>query len=165
MNSGPRRKKPKFTLADRDESLQNLAGGTDHTVLALWAVDCAGRVLHFFEENCPEDPRPRAALTVCREWITTGEFSMAVIRKASLAAHAAARETGKDSAARSAARAAGQAVATAHVRTHAIAAAQYALQAVWRAAGPEAAEAAVAKEREWQERHLVALREQSGQGD
>ncbi|HUH78637.1 MAG TPA: hypothetical protein VLY83_01940 [Methanoregula sp.] len=161
MKPGSHRKKPKFSLAHRDESLQKLVGGTDRATLALWAVDCAGRVLHFFEEEFPEDPRPRVALTVCREWITSGEFSMAAIRTASLAAHAAAREVGEDNAARSAARAAGQAVAAAHVPSHAIVAAQYALQAVWRAAGPEAAEAAVAKEREWQERQLLILEERS----
>jgi hypothetical protein len=78
---------------------------------------------------------------------------MAVIRRAALNAHAAAREVGADNAARSAARAAGQAVATAHVSTHSIGAAQYALQAVYRAAEPEAVE----RERKWQIKRLVEL--------
>ena len=43
---------------------------------------------------------------------------MAVIRKASLESHTAARDVGENNAARSAACAAGQAVATAHVPTH-----------------------------------------------
>ncbi len=81
---------------------------------------------------------------------------MADVRKASLASHAAAREVGEDDAARSAARAAGQAVATAHVPTHSIGAAIYALQAVHRAADPSDA-AAVARERDWQIRHLLKL--------
>ena len=136
-----------------------LVQATDHRRLALWAIDCAGRVLHFFEEQFPGDPRPRTALTVCREWTDTGEFSMAVIRKASLDAHAAARDAGEDSPARSAARAAGQAVATAHVRTHAPGAALYARQAVFRAADMDDADAAVAAEREWQVRHLRSLRD------
>ncbi|OGB63001.1 hypothetical protein A2X44_03250 [candidate division CPR3 bacterium GWF2_35_18] len=42
---------------------------------------------------------------------------MAVIRKASLDSHAAARDVGEDNPARSSARSAGQAVATAHVKT------------------------------------------------
>jgi len=141
--------------------MAELVAQTDHTTLALWAIDCAGRVLHYFEENVPGDPRPRVALNVCREWATTGLFSMKVIRGASLAAHAAAREAGEDSAARSAARAAGQAVATAHVRTHSPGAALYAQQAVWRAADPGEADAAVARERDWQYRHLLALRDPS----
>nr|WP_230742380.1 hypothetical protein [Methanocella sp. CWC-04] len=86
---------------------------------------------------------------------------MSDIRKASLTAHAAAREVGEDNAARSAARAAGQAVATAHVPTHSIGAANYALQAIHRAASPLDADAAVAKEREWQYQHLLRLGERS----
>ncbi len=81
---------------------------------------------------------------------------MAVIRKASLDSYAAAREVGEDNAVRSAARAAGQAVATAHVPTHSIGAAIYALQAIHRASCD--ADAAVAKEREWQHQHLLDLR-------
>ena len=82
---------------------------------------------------------------------------MAVIRKASLDSHAAARDVGEDSPARSAARAAGQAVATAHVRTHAPGAAIYALQAIHRATSASDADAAVAKEHEWQYQRLLEL--------
>ena len=82
---------------------------------------------------------------------------MAVIRKASLASHAAAREVGEDNAARSAARAAGQAVATAHVPTHSIGSAIYALQAIYRATDSSDTDAAIAKEREWQYQHLLEL--------
>jgi len=161
MKPEARRKKPVFSLTRKDGAMAELAAQTGHTTLAVWAVDCAERVLPYFEENYPDDPRPRNALEACRAWIKTGEFPMAVIRSASLGAHAAARETGKDNAARSAARAAGQAVATAHVPTHALGAAKYAQQAVFRAAGPTDAEAAAAGERDWQYRHLLALRERS----
>lgn len=159
MTPAPRRKQPLFSLARKDGELEELVRTTGHRTLALWAIDCAGRVLHFFEEQYPADPRPRTALSVCREWTDTGEFSMAVIRKASLAAHAAARDVGEDSPARSAARAAGQAVATAHVRTHAPGAAMYAQQAVFRASGPDGTDEAVAAERDWQVRHLRSLRD------
>jgi hypothetical protein len=127
--------------------------------LAVWAIDCAERVLPYFEEAYPQDRRPRQALETLQTWIDTGVFSMAVIRKASLDAHAAAREVGEDNPARSAARAAGQAVATAHVPVHAIGAAIYALQAVHRADSAADADAAVAKEKEWQTRRLLALGE------
>jgi len=141
--------------------MAGLVNTTDHKTLAVWATDCAERVLPFFEEKFPDDPRPRDALTALRAWIASGVFHMAVIRNASLAAHAAARKAGEDNAARSAARAAGQAVATAHVRTHSPGAALYAQQAVWRAADPSDAEAAVARERDWQYRHLLELTERS----
>jgi hypothetical protein len=158
MKPEPRAKKPKFTLARKDEAMADLVAQTDQTTLAIWAIDCAGRVLYSFEENYPDDPRPRGALNICREWTTSGIFCMKVIRGASLAAHAAARDAGSDTPARSAARAAGQAVATAHVPAHSMGAANYALQAVWRAAGPAGADVAVEKERDWQYRHLLALR-------
>ncbi len=151
----------KFNLAHGDEELLDLVQTTDHKILAVWAIDCAERVLPFFEEQYPEDDRPRNALETLREWIATGVFKMAVIRKASLDSHAAAREAGEDSSARSAARAAGQAVATAHVPRHAYGAAVYAQQAVFRASDPARADAAAAKERDWQYRHLIELRERA----
>lgn len=151
-------KRYKFTLpGNRDRRVMELIGKTGHKTLAVWAIDCAERVLPWFEEEYPEDPRPRDAVKTLREWIATGTFRMAVIRKASLDSHAAARDAGEDNAARSAARAAGQAVATAHVASHAPGAAIYALQAVSRNAGPAEAEAAVAAEKEWQYRHLLEL--------
>ena len=125
----------------------------DQKSLATWAADCAERVLPFFEKACPDDDRPRMALEACRAWVRTGVFKMADIRRASLDAHAAARDAKENDAACFAARAAGQAVATAHVPRHAFGAAYYALK-VAAAAKPGNAEAAVAKELKWQTRHL-----------
>ncbi len=141
--------------------MEELVKATDKITLAVWAIDCAERVLPYFEEKFPDDPRPRNALVALRVWITTGVFRMADIRSASLGSHAAAREVGEDTPARSAARAAGQAVATAHVSAHSLGSAIYAQQAVWRAASPDEADAAVAGERDWQYRHLLALKERA----
>jgi hypothetical protein len=152
-------KKSKFSLRYEVESMVELVSDVDHRVLAVWAIDCAERVLPYFEEAYPADGRPRAAIETLQKWLRTGEFHMAEIRGASLAAHAAAREVGADNPARSAARAAGQAVATAHVPTHAIGAANYALQAIHRARGAADADAAVAAERAWQIERLRELRE------
>jgi hypothetical protein len=152
------KEKPKFSVTFKDESLVELVRKTDHKTLALWAVDCVERVMPYFEEKYPEEHRPRKAIETLQEWIHTGAFKMADIRKASLDAHAAARDVGEDNAARSAARAAGQAVATAHVPTHSIGAVNYAAQAVHRAANASDADAKVAKEREWQYQHLLELR-------
>jgi hypothetical protein len=151
--------KSKFSVTHKDESMVELMRKTDHKALAVWAMDCAERVLPYFEEKYPEDHRPRNAIETLQSWINTGVFKMTDIRKAALAAHAAAREVGEDNAARSAARAAGQAVATAHVPTHSIGAANYALQAIHRATSSSDADAAVAKERDWQYQHLLELGE------
>jgi hypothetical protein len=152
-------RKTKFSLARGDEPMAELVRKTGHKTLAVWAIDCAERVLPYFEGKYPGDRRPRNAIETLQAWIDTGVFKMAVIREASLAAHAAAREVGADDAARSAARAAGQAVATAHVPTHSMGAALYALQAIHRAASAGDADAAVAKERDWQYQRLLELGE------
>ena len=126
----------------------------DHKALALWAADCAEHVLPFFEEKYPDDTRPREAIRTLREWVNTGKFRMPVIRGASLAAHAAAREVKEaENAARFAARAAGQAVATAHVPTHALGPALYAYKAV-AANNPADIKAAIAQEQDWQFQRL-----------
>lgn len=138
--------------------MAELVRKTDHQTLAVWAIDCVERILPYFEDKYPEDPRPRQAIEALQAWINTGVFKMAVIRKASLDSHAAARDVGEDNAARSAARAAGQAVAAAHVLAHSLAAANYALQAIHRATNTSEAAVAIAEERDWQYRHLLALR-------
>jgi len=145
----------KFSVVHKDKKIVELAGKTGKITLAAWAIDCAERAMPYFEKKYPKDPRPREAITVLQTWIKTGIFKMAVIRKASLDSHAAARDVGEDTPARSAARATSQAVATAHVKTHSIAAANYALQAVHRATGSDDA---VAKEQEWQYQRLLNLR-------
>ena len=126
----------------------------DHKALGLWAAECAERVLPFFEEKYPEDMRPREAIRVLREWVKTGKFSMTAIRRAALAAHAAAREVEEEqAAARNAARAAGQAVATAHVPTHALGSALYAYKVV-ASANPPDIKAAIVQEQDWQFKRL-----------
>lgn len=122
----------------------------DQRLLALWAADCAERVLPFFERTYPKNDRPSKAIEVCRTWVRIGVFRMAEIRKASLAAHAAAREA-KGNSAVFAARAAGQAVATAHVPEHAFGAAYYALKI---AASNSNAKVRIAQELKWQYRRL-----------
>jgi hypothetical protein len=133
----------------------------DHTSLAAWAADCAERVLPIFETVRLNDDRPRKAIETCRTWIRTGEFKMAVIRIASLDAHAAARGAKENNAACFAARAAGQAVAAAHVPQHAFGAAYYALKAV-SAAYPAQGEINVFRELDWQLEHIAKnLREEA----
>lgn len=151
--------KPTFSIAHKDDEMLEFVGSTEHQILARWAIDCAERVLPYFEKTYPQDRRPRQAIETLTTWIDTGVFKMAVIRKAALDSHAAARDVGEDSPARSAARAAGQAVATAHVPSHAYGPAIYGQQAIYRATSSmDAAE----REREWQYQHLLELRAEQG---
>jgi hypothetical protein len=152
-------KRRKLVARNLYEPIEELVRKTNHKTLAIWAADCAERVLPYFEEKYPEDTRPRKAIEACREWARTGVFRMADVRKTALAAHAAARDVQEDNAARSAARAAGHAMATAHVPTHALAAAIYAATAVRDATNSNDDDLATTQEREWQYQHLLRLTE------
>ena len=92
--------------------------------MALWAADCAERVLPYFEEERPKDERPLRAVQAGRAW-ARGELKVGEGRAAAFAAHVAG---------------------------HAAAAADYAVKAVAHAA--VATDYAVAEEREWQYRRL-----------
>lgn len=141
-----------------DEQIAALAWKTDKKTLVIWACDCAKRALPYFEKKYTGDKRPRLAIAVGRLWVKTGVFKMAVIRGASLASHAAARDAEEYSAARSAARAAGQAVATVHAPGHAIVAAIYAATAIRDNVKKGDVLARVIKEREWQYQRLLELK-------
>jgi hypothetical protein len=125
-------------------------GGTlteeDHRLLALWAATCAEHVLHYFEEEQPDDIRPRRTIESAKAW-GRGEMTMSQAR-ANAGANAAARELA--GAARFAAYAAGQAVAVSHVPAHELGAAAYAIKAVISAEGKEAGR----KECQWQREQL-----------
>ena len=120
----------------------------DHKLLALWAADCAERVLPLFQNAKPEDNRPCNAIKAARAWVR-GDLKMTKAREAALAAHAAARNA-DDEPARLAARAAAHAAATAHVDSHAQHAATYAIKAISAASVVNADEEAVSAERDWQ---------------
>ena len=124
----------------------------DKKILALWAADCAERVLPYFERRNPKDDRPRNAIETCRKWAVTGIFRMVEIRNASLGAHSAAKGLKKDYDAIAAAHAAGQAVSTPHVPTHALGSSIYAIRAV--AAHTGNVTDGLVKERNWQLRRL-----------
>ncbi|MFZ0829174.1 MAG: putative immunity protein [Verrucomicrobiia bacterium] len=81
----------------------------DQRIYALWAADCAERVLPYFEERHPEDDRPRKALDAARAWANDG-LAMSQVRAAAFAAWIAARAAAHP-AAKAAAFAAGHAAA------------------------------------------------------
>lgn len=148
--------KPRFVDHPLSVEIDRLARSSEHCALALWAAECAERVLPLFEREHPDDQRPRQAIMKLREWIENGVFCMDAVRKASLDAHAAARSLPEGSAAQFAARACGQATATAHMKTHSIVAAWYAAKAVW---AEEDKPRSIQTEREWQHHRLIELTE------
>jgi hypothetical protein len=144
----PKVRDPRFVTIRRGGTLTD----SDHHLLALWAASCAEHVLHLFESDHPEDPRPRRAIEHARAWVR-GDVKMMESRAAGGHAMAAARD--KRGAARHAASAAGQAGVVAHVAAHELGAAAYAIKAV-RAATPTdgETEAAGRLECSWQRAQL-----------
>lgn len=119
---------------------------TDRRIVAMWAADCAARVLPLFEAEAPDDDRARDGIERARAF-GRGELDAAgEIRRRFVAGRAA--HSARSPAARAAARAAGQAAGVAHMGAHALGAAAYAASAVSLAATD--AEAARRSEVAWQ---------------
>ena len=138
----------------RDQRLVTIRrGGTltdaHHHLLAMWAAACAEHVLHLFEHEVSEDPRPRQAIEAARAW-TDGRMNMMQAR--ALGGHAMAAARPLRGAGRFAAFAAGQAACVGHVPEHDLGTAAYAIKAAQHA-DPGNAEAGWI-EREWQRRQL-----------
>ena len=115
-----------------------------HYQLIQWASDCAEHVLPLIGEI--PDERLKNAICVAKEW-KSGKAPTGDAMKASLAAHAVARESSNPTSI-AVARSVGQAVATAHMADHSLGAAWYALKAVKSAGKP------VDAERKWQDGQL-----------
>ena len=99
----------------------------DRRAVAVWAADCAERVLGLFEAAAPDDPRPRDAIARTRAF-AAGELGVAQQIRDRFIGGGAARDVGVPAAA-AAARAAGQAASVAHMGAHAMGAAAYAAKA------------------------------------
>ncbi|TCP40752.1 hypothetical protein EV191_1282 [Tamaricihabitans halophyticus] len=82
-------------------------------IVARYVAESAQSVLAVFEDACPDDPRPRAAIDAAWEFIN-GAARTKLQRVASLAAHRAAREAPTETA-RLAAQAAGDAASAAYL--------------------------------------------------
>jgi len=115
-----------------------------HYQLMQWACDCAEHVLPLFGERI--DERLINALNVAKEW-KQGHASVGDARKASVDAHAVARESSNPTAI-AVARSVGHAVATAHMADHSLGPAWYALKAV------KSAGKSIDAERQWQDEQL-----------
>lgn len=116
---------------------------TERRIVAVWAADCAERVLPLFEAEAPDDDRARDAIDRTRAF-ARGELTAAgEIRRRFVAGRAAA--SARTPAGRAAARAAAQAAGVAHMGAHALGAAAYAATAVGlgRPDAPDAVDAEV----------------------
>jgi hypothetical protein len=116
-----------------------------HCQLITWAIACAEHVVPLLGEK--PDERLENALLIAKAW-AQGNASTGDAMKASVAAHAVARES-SDAASIAVARSVGQAVATAHMADHSLGAAWYALKAV------KSAGSSTEAERQWQDEHLL----------
>lgn len=113
----------------------------DLRAVARYAAASAQEALAIFEEQCPDDPRPRAAIAAAWAFAEGAERTK-LQRTSALAAHKAAQEA-THAAAREAARAAGHAAAAAYLHPlakptqvkHILGAAAHAARAAELAAG------------------------------
>ena len=124
----------------------------DRRIVAVWAADCAERVLGLFEAEAPEDGRPRDAIARTRAF-ARGELRTAEEIRRRFIAGGAARDVTAPAAA-AAARAAGQAAAIPHRGAHALGAAAYGAKAACLAA-PDRPDALI-EEIRWQLGHMSA---------
>ena len=115
-----------------------------HMQLIKWACKCSEHVLHLFGD--PLDERLNKTLLIAKEW-AKGNASVGYTMKASVGAHAAARESDNPTST-AVARSVGHAVATAHMADHSLGAALYALKAV------KNADKSIDIERKWQNEQL-----------
>jgi hypothetical protein len=132
----------RFVAKHRGGSLEK----EQHRQLMQWGCDCAENVLSLFGEEI--DIRLKRALAVAKDWIK-GNASVGDARKASVGAHAVARESSNPTSI-AVARSVGHAVATAHMADHSLGAALYALKAV------KSAGKSIEVERNWQNEQLPA---------
>jgi hypothetical protein len=121
----------------------------ERRVVAVWAADCAERVLELFEAEAPSDRRPREAIARARAF-GRGELDVAQEIRRRFTGGRASGGVGPVAAA--AARAAGQASAVPHMGAHALGAAAYAAKAVG-LASPDPPDA-IGREVAWQLHNL-----------
>ncbi len=119
----------------------------NHRRLMRWARACSEHAIALICRDI--DGRLIDALNIAKEW-ENNNASTGEAMKASLNAHAAARET-TDTVLKALARSVGQTVATAHMADHSLGGAFYALKAI------KFAKMNVEEEKKWQDKKLAGL--------
>lgn len=100
----------------------------ERRIVAVWAADCAERVLPVFEAEAPDDGRARDAIDRARAFARGDLTAAEEIRRRFVAGRAARKATSPAGVA--ATRSAAQAAGVAHMGAHALGAAAYAAKAV-----------------------------------
>jgi hypothetical protein len=156
-NTGSFMAKRRFIDSEKHKLTEELLKKADHKTAVIWACECADHVLSYFEEEYPDDDRPRKAIKAGRLWVG-GQIAVSQARKAAFKAHTAARDVDNDDeSAVFAARSAAHAAATVHVKGHAMVASTYATKAVYFYHYPDGSSVNVDKERDWQYKLLVKM--------
>lgn len=137
------------------QPLRTLIEEQHHRTLVLWVFDCAPPVLALFEQHCPHDTRPRAALQAADAW-ARGNIKMPEAKRAIHAAHNAA-SAAQNPVAEAAGRAAAHAAATVHVETHALGLVFYGLTAFVYASPPQLQKSIVDEKLAWFTKSLLHL--------
>jgi len=129
-----------------------------------WAVACAERCLHFFEEKIPDDNRPRKAIEAAQQWIidqTNATANAARIAYAAVyatqAAHASRADVTAYYAADAAADAARATANAANAASNAAASAYYAANAAANAANAANADSTDLSEQKWSRNKLKEI--------
>lgn len=87
------RSKRQILFSKDDPGLQLLQSQVDRlprVVIVSWALELAEETAALLERKYPEDPRPRQAVLLSRQW-ARGEVKMPAAKQAILACHAAAK--------------------------------------------------------------------------
>lgn len=102
-------------------ALMRLIDTQSKETICRWCIDYAqARILPLFEKHCPNDTRPRNALTAACDYLD-GKMKFPVVKNIILnECHAAARELEDNPIAQAAARACGQGSAVVHTQSHSI---------------------------------------------
>ena len=119
----------------------------NHRKLIKWARECSEHVLFLIDKEI--DKRLLYALDVAKKW-ENGSISTGVAIKASLGAHALARQV-ENPIYKAVARSIGQTIATAHQADHSLGGAFYALKAI------KLSKKDIKNERDWQTKKLDEL--------
>lgn len=119
----------------------------NHRKLMKWAIECSEHVLFLIDKEI--DGKLLYALDVAKQW-ENNTVSTGVAMKASLGAHAVAKQT-ENPVYKAVARSVGQTVATAHMADHSLGGAFYALKAI------KLAKKNIEVERNWQTKKLAEL--------
>ena len=97
-------------------------------VLVLWAFECVLKPLEIFEQQYPNELRPRNAYDMCQQW-ASGMIKMPIAKKAILDCHRVCKEI-DDMYYISLCHAIGQGLSTVHARKHSMGLAVYELSAI-----------------------------------